>query len=205
MVHNPRPSWSILCERETRHHERARASDASHPPPCGGWGIRFHMVHVKTVPVYALTQQKSIHSDAFCCVSARRGSNPRSSPWQGDVLPLYHSRIIQLCMSFGKLRFPQHASSIIQCDPQIVNCLNCLFCSEIFRKLIDRNACPKTRISTDRSAELLFSFQTLTSTFPPTAGLTDLSIEERIMSMSACPPCSVTSSVLAITDSATRF
>ncbi len=28
--------------------------------------------------------------------SARRGSNPRSSPWQGDVLPLYHSRIIVL-------------------------------------------------------------------------------------------------------------
>ena len=29
--------------------------------------------------------------------SARRESNPRPSPWQGDIVPLYHSRI------FGKM------------------------------------------------------------------------------------------------------
>ena len=28
--------------------------------------------------------------------SARRGSNPRSSPWQGDVVPLYYSRNMRL-------------------------------------------------------------------------------------------------------------
>ena len=43
-------------------------------------------------------QEKSgIHSDTtFLLVSsARRGSNPRPSPWQGDAIPLSHSR--KLC------------------------------------------------------------------------------------------------------------
>ena len=32
--------------------------------------------------------------------SARRGSNPRSSPWQGDVVPLYYSRIFNVPTDF---------------------------------------------------------------------------------------------------------
>ena len=39
--------------------------------------------------------KKDIHSDILFVLlkSARRGSNPRPSPWQGDAPPLSHSRI----------------------------------------------------------------------------------------------------------------
>src|SRR5258706_9979414 len=35
--------------------------------------------------------------------SGRRGSNPRLSPWQGDALPLSHSRL--LCLAFVTVRY----------------------------------------------------------------------------------------------------
>ena len=54
-----------------------------------------------------------LYVSASSLASARRGSNPRSSPWQGDVLPLYHSRI-SLC-SF--VLFPSTCNTIL---PEIV-------------------------------------------------------------------------------------
>ncbi len=48
-----------------------------------------------------LRKQRRNMSLVFCLLiqahypwSGRRGSNPRLSPWQGDALPLSHSRII---------------------------------------------------------------------------------------------------------------
>ena len=40
----------------------------------------------------------------FCKWSGRRDSNSRRSPWQGDALPLSHSRILGSCGASGRNR-----------------------------------------------------------------------------------------------------
>ena len=66
-------------------------SDLEAPP-------RFELGH-KSVADFCLTTwlwcrlvQKT-HTSVFCKWSGRRDSNSRRSPWQGDALPLSHSRI----------------------------------------------------------------------------------------------------------------
>ena len=46
-------------------------------------------------PTWSYAKNGSPFGDAVFCIkiSARRGSNPRPSPWQGDAIPLSHSRI----------------------------------------------------------------------------------------------------------------
>ena len=38
-------------------------------------------------------KEKDLQKQVFTKKSARRGSNPRTPPWQGGVVPLYYSRI----------------------------------------------------------------------------------------------------------------
>ena len=47
-------------------------------------------------PTHKMTYGTNCNQDLYFCkkISARRGSNPRPSPWQGDAPPLSHSRII---------------------------------------------------------------------------------------------------------------
>ncbi len=58
--------------------------------------------------------KKDIHSDILFVLleSARRGSNPRPSPWQGDAPPLSHSRIFMSCrcLCFATTRHNIHHS-----------------------------------------------------------------------------------------------
>ena len=44
-------------------------------------------------------QRKTLDNQGF--FSAKRDSNPRPSPWQGDALPLSHSRVYVVLMCFS--------------------------------------------------------------------------------------------------------
>jgi hypothetical protein len=40
----------------------------------------------------AMARSEPFHASRLCNKSGRWDSNPRPSPWQGDVLPLYYAR-----------------------------------------------------------------------------------------------------------------
>ncbi len=48
----------------------------------------------------ALKEKEHCDCSALFVESARRESDPRPSPWQGDVVPLYYSRIINVRSAF---------------------------------------------------------------------------------------------------------
>ncbi len=55
------------------------------------WGIKA--LQASALPLgYGAILQKTL-SRVFCVWSGRRDSNSRRSPWQGDALPLSHSRV----------------------------------------------------------------------------------------------------------------
>ena len=53
------------------------------------------MLMIRFMPITLLIKQKT-HTEVCVLKSGRRDSNSRRSPWQGDALPLSHSRIALL-------------------------------------------------------------------------------------------------------------
>src|SRR3954466_11020892 len=45
--------------------------------------------------------------------SGRRGSNPRLSPWQGDALPLSHSRICEILFRISIALLRYHSLAVL--------------------------------------------------------------------------------------------
>ena len=66
----------------------------------------------KRVIIRRNIKRKGTLSDALFVVSARRESNPRPSPWQGDIVPLYHSRVQEVLYT---LQIICQALFLLQC------------------------------------------------------------------------------------------
>ena len=70
--------------------------------------------------LYRHKKTDQLPADQFFFESARRDSNPRPSPWQGDTPPLSHSRVfLFLILSATTYTLPHF--------PKTVNCFSCIF------------------------------------------------------------------------------
>ncbi len=75
-------------------------------------------------------REKSLRLFLRLLRSARRGSNPRSSPWQGDVVPLYYSRAINVRSTFISVKNENIIQKIMKTSVNVIADIQYLECPE---------------------------------------------------------------------------